>query len=360
MSGPEESVRRALWDLAGEFPAYEKVPAGLVSRARRDRLIAAMAYIAVACLVVTGVVIGVRALARPGHHWAHRAPPVTQVTPGPSGGQIAFVSTPVFGGPNTAWSDVYVMNPDGTGVHRVLGNSQAAYQSPVWSPDGTRMALIANPNNAYAGEGELALANADGSHLHSLGVPEASSPSWSPDGRQIVFTAGQGNAIVVVNADGSRWRQIVPARHARISGTVGGPSWSPDGRQLAFVSGSAEVGSIYVVDVHGGGLRRLTNRSAEDSFPAWSPDGRWIAFSSLGGQSGIYLMRADGTHVRRACACAWAIEPTWSPDGTKIAFVRSIDGGRSQQIFVVTLSTGRVRQLTWGPLDSVAPSWQPG
>jgi TolB protein len=366
MSGPEERLRRALWDLAAEFPPYDTVPAGLVSRARRGRLITAMADIAVISLVVTGVVIGIRALARAGQHGAYRTPPVNQVTPRPTGHQIAFVRTPVFGGPTTAWSDVFVMNPDGTGVHRVLGNRRMAYQSPVWSPDGTRMALIANPDNAAAGEGTLAIAHGDGSHLRVLQtVTPASSPAWSPDGRQIAFTEGQGNAIVVVNADGSGWRQLVPARSARISGTVAEPSWSPDGRQVAFVSGSAEVGSIYVVDVRGGGLRRLTSRSAGDSFPAWSPGGQWIAFSRDSARGGIYLMRADGTHLRRVVSCVeprcvWAIGPTWSPSGTAVAFVESIDGGRSQQIFVVTLATGRVRQLTWGPLDNVAPSWQPG
>jgi TolB protein len=362
MSGSEESVRRALRELAGEFPPYDTVPAGLVSRARRGRLIAATADIAVVCLVVTGVVLGVRALPRTGQHPSHRAPPVTHVIPAPTGDQIAFVRMPVSNGPNTTWSDVYVMNRDGTGVHRVLGTSQTAYQSPVWSPDGTKMALIANPVVAYAGQGELSLANADGSHLiRPLVQPPASAPSWSPDGRQIAFTEGQGDAIAVVNADGTGLRQIVPARNARIGGTVGEPSWSPDGRLVAFVSGWEEVGSIYVVDVHDGGLRRL-NRSATDETPAWSPDGKSIAFSRNGG---IYLMRPDGTHVRQVVSCVlprcvWAGAPTWSPGGKAIAFVESIDGGRSQQIFVVTLPTGRVRQLTWGPLDNVAPSWQPG
>jgi len=366
MSGPEDGLRRALQDLAAEFPAYDKVPAGLASRARRGRLIVALADIAVVCLVVTGMVLGIRALARPGQHWAHGAPPATHVTPMPVGGQIVFVRTPVFGGPTTAWSDVYVMNPDGTGVRRVLGNSQRAYQSPVWSPDAAKMALIADPNNAYAGDGTLAIANADGSHLHVLRtVTPVSSPAWSPDGRQIAFTEGQGNAIVVVNADGSGSRQIVPARNARISGTVGEPSWSPDGRQVAFVAGSAEVGSIYVVDVHGGDPRRLTSLSAGDSFPAWSPDGKWIAFSRDGARSGIYLMRADGTHVRRVVSCAlprcvWASGPTWSPGGKAVAFFESTNGGRSQQIFIVSLTNGRVRQLTRGPLDNVTPSWQPG
>jgi Tol biopolymer transport system component len=364
MSGSDERLRAALRDLAAEFPPYDHVPVELVPRARRGRRITVMADAAIVGLVVVGIVIGVRELVRPGHRAVHHAPPVAHVIPGPTGDQIAFMRTPTLDSLNPTWSDIYVMNADGTGMHRVLGTSQSsqtAYASPAWSPDGTKLALIADPVYAYAGEGELALANADGSHVdRPLIEPPASAPSWSPDGRQIAFTNGQGDAIDIVNADGTGLRQLVPARNARVRTTVGEPSWSPDGRQIAFVGGWAEVGSIYVVDVRGGGLRRLTNGSAMDDTPAWSPDGRWIAFSSRGD---IYLMRGNGMHVRRVVSCVqprceWANAPTWSPDGEAIAFQESIDGGRSQQIFVVTLSTGRVRQLTRGPLDNVDPSWQ--
>src|SRR5262249_40018851 len=239
MSGSDERLRAALRDLAAEFPPYDHVPADLIPRARRTRLITMTADAAVVGLVVVGIVIGVRELVRPGHHAAHHAPPVVHVIPGPTGDQIAFMRTPTLNSVNPPWSDIYVMNADGTGMHRVLGasqSSQTAYASPAWSPDGTKLALIANPVYAYTGEGELALSNADGSHLdRPLVEPPASAPSCSPDGRQIAFTNGQGDAIDIVNADSTGLRQLVPGRNARIRTTVGQPSWSPDGRQIAFV-----------------------------------------------------------------------------------------------------------------------------
>ena len=46
--------------------------------------------------------------------------------------------------------------------------------------------------------------------------------------------------------------------------------------------------------------RRLTRYPAFDGYPSWSPDGRRIAFLRWhNDMADVYVMRADGTHVRR-------------------------------------------------------------
>ena len=60
---------------------------------------------------------------------------------------------------------------------------------------------------------------------------------------------------------------------------------------------------IYVMDVDGSDLKRLTSNSTIDGLPTWSPDGRSIAFvSNQGGTWGVWVMNADGSGRRKLFA----------------------------------------------------------
>jgi hypothetical protein len=56
------------------------------------------------------------------------------------------------------------------------------------------------------------------------------------------------------------------------------PTWSPDGSRIAFTGLSAGVSNLFVVNVDGTGLRRLTDGRAAALHPSWSPDGKSIAY----------------------------------------------------------------------------------
>ena len=60
------------------------------------------------------------------------------------------------------------------------------------------------------------------------------------------------------------------------------------------------MGNIFVVNVDGTGLQKLTSSAAIDSQPAWSPDGQRIAFASRrDGPFQIYVMNSDGSNQTR-------------------------------------------------------------
>ena len=118
------------------------------------------------------------------------------------------------------------------------------------------------------------------------------------------------------------------------------PTWSPDGRHIAFVSS----GALYVMRADGTDIRRVYRlRGAQIEDPSWSPRGRWIAVAvDLGfdpyydTKGSLALINAKGTSIRYLTDTRvgrdsrmpgeWVDdgEPDWSADGTRIVFTRNV------------------------------------
>jgi len=126
--------------------------------------------------------------------------------------------------PRTRTNGIWVVRPDGSGLHRVLG-PLLNVTDPVWSPrgnrlvvsDGTRLMTVRATGTARHAIARLA-ADGHGSRLD----PE---PAWSPDGTRIVFTqmrsGSDGRAdLWIVGADG---RGLVRLTHS--NGLDFSPSW---------------------------------------------------------------------------------------------------------------------------------------
>ena len=93
----------------------------------------------------------------------------------PDGTRILYAFTP--GAPSDFFSEVWVMNADGTQKHRLYRSSQplADYSAPVWSPNGKQIAFSIFTN----AESRLMVMNADGSGLHGI-APFARTLAWQP------------------------------------------------------------------------------------------------------------------------------------------------------------------------------------
>ena len=139
-------------------------------------------------------------------------------------------------------------------------------------------------------------------------------------------------------------------------------SWSPDGAMIVYRDsrrGINEDDEIYVISADGSGATNLTRHPGNDWGPEWSADGEWIVFNSDrdGHPMGGYLMRPDGTEVRRIESDTWIEYPSLSPDGDRVVFIGHSDG--NYEIYVADLATGETTALTDSPGSDGWPVWSP-
>ena len=249
-------------------------------------------------------------------------------------GRIAF---PVFD-PEHRTYDLYVANPDGSGMERVLDEAS----QPALSPDGQRIAFRRWWDG---GKGIEVMNTYGGNQRRFTDFHEDALPFWSPDGKALVFfsrresdrksriyqvsmvdgteselTRDRGpvygeyptwmvdGSIVyrvtwpdpglgVMNADGSGERVVL------LDESATAPAASPDGDYIAFMSMRDDNWEIYRINTDGSGLVRLTDDDASDGLPAWSPDGSTIAFvSDRDGVWAMWAMTASGERHRQLFA----------------------------------------------------------
>ncbi|HEX5983994.1 MAG TPA: hypothetical protein VFY69_07300 [Solirubrobacterales bacterium] len=129
---------------------------------------------------------------------------------------------------------------DGSGTALLARNAT----EPVYSPDGTRLALIVAGRRRTVNSGgttvrytetELAVAGADGSQLTKLTKTPAVElqPSWDPSGHRLAYTHlpifpvdtlfEGGNSIMQINADGTCRTRVLSSPRAFVYGAV----WQP-------------------------------------------------------------------------------------------------------------------------------------
>ncbi|HEX2893440.1 MAG TPA: hypothetical protein VHO29_05500 [Marmoricola sp.] len=253
--------------------------------------------------------------------------------------------------------NLVVMNADGTDQTGLTSADGTIARVPAWAPDGSR--IVFDLGNMHSGDTYLNVINADGTGLRQVSSdPTAQDAAWAPNGSTIAFAKGvYGDGtwgIYTAGADGGS------ATRVTTQDLDTDPAWSPDGTQIAFSGyGSANARSIFVVDVDGTHLTRLTNDlRGNDSDPAWSPDGTKILFTSnRDGDNEIYVMNADGTgQTDLSQNAASDMQPSWSPDGSKIVFATSRD---STGIYTMDADGSNQTPVAGTTTNDYAPAWGP-
>lgn len=191
----------------------------------------------------------------------------------------------------------------------------------------------------------------DGSNLRLLANDPTFESTWariSPDRSQIVFHRSNVGAINelqrywstsiwLMNADGSGLREIRPAQTDgwALQGHV---EWAPNGRELLVFAreASGSPTQLYLLDLNGSVIRRVTDTPGDTADASFSPDGTQIVFAGCpdGGcpSADIYLMPTDGSTPPMGISAQDSVQdndPYFSPDGATVTWNRN----RATQLF---------------------------
>jgi dipeptidyl aminopeptidase/acylaminoacyl peptidase len=203
--------------------------------------------------------------------------------------------------------DLFVVSADGR-VERALTTAAADEGNAAWSPDGKRVAYVERSPAYFSGR--LLVLDLDQGTVEPKGEARAihvarddrgggwsiGRPVWSPDGSQLAVVlqdAGWDHVYLVPAAGGA------PTAITAGEFEDGAPVFSPDGRTLAIPSNRAnlEEQHIWLAPVSGGSARRLAAPVVGvESSPQWSPDGARVYFtrSTPLEPAGLFVARATG------------------------------------------------------------------
>jgi dipeptidyl aminopeptidase/acylaminoacyl peptidase len=314
----------------------------------------------------------------------------------PDGRSIIFTRTWVDKLKDRYRSNLWIIDVDGARVRELTGGAHND-SSPVWSPDGKRIAFLSDRD----GTDQLYVMWLDTREIARLTRLERAPNNidWSPDGKYIAFTSsvpdndpilpvklpekprGAEWAKPAVVVDRLQWasdgRGPLPKANTHvfvIDATLGGTprqitsgkydhtgfDWSSDGRTI-YVSGirkpEAEYlrrdSEIYAIDLATLAIKQLTDRNGPDNSPEVSPNGNWIAYTGNDDKmytnhiGSIYLMDKQGGGKR-----AWATDLlsspqnlSWAADSSGVYF--TIEEKGSSHVYFVALDGGK-RKVTDG------------
>lgn len=248
----------------------------------------------------------------PGHPWTPKL--------SPDGKQILFSSgaPPKTGRAididlnGSGSPDILVANIDGTQVRR-LTNVAAGYNGWSWSPDGHRITFASNRDGGWS----IYVMTAAGEQLTRLTNTPAQDgwPVWTADGAGFVFasTRSDQSQLYRMDANGTNIRRLLSSPTADTE-----PAIAPGIGRIAYSAQTTQGGAeIFVAERDGTKPRQLTMVGGLNSEPTWSPDGMQVVFvNHRDGRSDLYIVNVDGSGLLRLTNTGDNRHPDWSKAAT--------------------------------------------
>ena len=274
-----------------------------------------------------------------------------------------------------------------THAQRTLTYERKGLSDPTWSPDGTRIAFVANDGDGDDAQSQVFVMPLDGGDARPVtkakdGVDQY---AWRPDGRAVAYvaqdpqperkgadkfrdsfifttepivarSAPRPEHLFVQSLDGGDATQLTFGPETVAAGEAQSSiSWSHDGKTIAFVLCPNAIlneesnSHVALVDVESKKVRALTGHTMWEGSPLFSPDGTHIAYTYSNGDEQVnlnelYVTTPDGGAGKSVSAAldrdvgdfAWARDSKSLyfavPDRSTIALYRTALGGEPKQI----------------------------
>jgi TolB protein len=166
--------------------------------------------------------------------------------------------------------------------------------------------------------------------------------------------------IWTANADGSHAHQLTRLGASSLSFA---PSFAPGGKKIIFTSNvhapHSQKFELYLINLNGTGLERLTYSDTRESFPMFSPDGKYLVFSSDRAKRGPGLtdvMVADWTAELPPPPHSEEAEPVGRFLQTSQTLSAPPVGAEPARAFVKT----QMKDLGLEPVQNIADAWSQG
>lgn len=280
----------------------------------------------------------------------------------PDGTRVAFTVETADIESDAPISHIWIASTDGATEYQLTGRDGESESSPKFSPDGRWLGFLSSRGKGEETPTRLWLLPLAGGEAQPIAGVNGSVSDyvWSPDGTKLALIVKDPKPKAD-DASKDRPNPIVVDRY-----------WfKTDG--VGYLDNRRD--RLWLYDLKTGSAVRLSDGDFDEAFPAFSPDGNKVAFVSKRGEDPDRTFNTDifvadvgspGSTPRQVTTYDGADSensyPAWSPDGTRIAYVRGGDPAKiwyAVSTLAVVDSTGGEPTILTGALDRNVgyPAW---